>query len=270
MAASREPDVSAASSIQDRVNLRVYHSAGIHQWYPSDAALDRAETMALLKYQPAFAGRDVLDIGIGTGRTSRYLAPLARRYEGGDYSPQMVEYVLACLPHLSIRLTDMRDLSAFGGGTFDFVFASCNVIDAVSHGDRERTLSEVRRVLRPGGLFAFSSHNRRYFRALLGPPLQISRNPVTLAKNAAAYVRSLVNHARVGRLRRQDAEYALLNDAGHEYACLHYYIDGASQQRQLERLGFRLRDLFDASGRAVSAAGDHSASSSLLYVAERQ
>ena len=261
--------MTSNDTAQDLVNRRIYHAAGIHQWYRSDAPLDRAETMALLKYQAAFAGREVLDLGIGTGRTTPFLAPLAARYVGTDYSPPMVEYVRSHMPEIDVRLADMRDLSAFPSGSFDFAMASCNVIDAVSLEDRLRTLGEWHRVLRPHGIVMFSSHNRRYHRALAGPALARSRNPVTQLRHLQQYVRSVINHARVGRLRRVDGEYALLNDVGHDYAALHYYIDRDTQRRHLEQSGFLLRDVFAGFGGVVGNAGDDSASPSLLYVAER-
>jgi len=80
-------------------------------------------------YQPAFAGRGVLDLGVGTERTTRYLAPLARTNVCVDSSPPMVDDVHAHFPGISVYLADMRNLSAFGDGAFDFVFAACNLID---------------------------------------------------------------------------------------------------------------------------------------------
>lgn len=254
-------------SPQDRINRRVYHARGVHRSYQADG-LDLAETMALLTYQPAFAGRDVLDLGIGAGRTSRVLAPLARRYVGTDYSPVMIEHVRRRNPELTVELADMRDLSRFPAESFDFVLASCNVIDAVSHEDRLRTMAEVRRVLRPAGLFAFSSHNRNFHDARSGPRLRRVRNPGTQAAEIVRYVRSVLNHARTGRLREERAEYALLDDPGHDYALLHYYIDLDTQIRQLERAGFRARDVFDKRG-ARAADGTVAHSPSLLYVAMR-
>jgi len=138
---------------QDEVNRGVYMAKGVARQYFL-STLNRMEAIALIKYRNAFVDRDVLDLGVGGGRTSIYLAPLSRRYEGVDYSPVMVESVRARFAELSVRLGDMRDLSAFGDASFDFVFGSNNVIDAVSHEDRLRTLAEMRRVLRAEGSFA--------------------------------------------------------------------------------------------------------------------
>src|SRR3954469_158482 len=168
-------------SSQDVVNGRIYQAPNIHRWYPVDAGLDRAETMALLAHQPAFAGRDVLDIGVGTGRTTRYLAGVARTYVGVDSSAPMIHYLRQRAPTVDARVADMRDLSAFQDESFDFAFASANVVDAVDHSGRQRTWSELRRVLRRTGVLMFSSHNRRYRHALRGPWLERVRNPATQA-----------------------------------------------------------------------------------------
>jgi SAM-dependent methyltransferase len=258
------PDVRPSD--QDRVNRRIYHAPNIPAWYRS-ASLDTAEIMALLTWQPAFVGRRVLDMGVGSGRTTRFLAPLAGQYVCFDWSPPMVDHVRHHLPGIDIRLGDMRDLSPFADASFDFVFASCNLIDAVAHDDRLRVLAEVRRVLSRGGVFAFSSHNRRLRSALAGPRLHLARNPATQLMHAWRYVRSLVNHARVRKLRRIEAEYAVLNDPGHNYAALHYYIDRETQQRQLEGCGFQLQSVFDSGGRLLTGGDADTDSPSLLYVA---
>lgn len=260
--------VSTPASDQDRVNWRVYHAPGVARYYRS-RALDAAEMMALLAYQPAFAGRRVLDLGVGTGRTTAFLAPLASRYVALDFSPLMIDALRVRFPGVSALIGDMRDLAAFEDAGQDFVLASCNLIDAVGHDDRLRVFSEVRRVLRPGGLFMFSSHNRRFREALSGPILRFSRNPGTQAVHVLRYARSLVNHARVRHLRRVERDYAILNDPGHDYAALHYYVDRATARRQMADAGFRVLSEFDLSGRALGPGDDDRESSSLLYVTER-
>jgi SAM-dependent methyltransferase len=258
------------SATQDGINARVYHTEGVQAAYVNEHQLTIEETAALLKYQPAVAGRDVLDIGVGAGRTTRYLAPLAGRYEGIDYSPFMLRALQRAIPGQSVRLADMRDLSPFADKTFDFVMGSNNVIDAVSHDDRFRVLREVARVLRPGGVFMFSAHNRGCLTALRGPSLELHRNPVTQLRLCAHYLRACVNHARVGRYRRLLPEYALLNDRAHEYALLHYYIARDAQARQLDDHGLTLLDTFDRRGLALPAGATAPDCNSLLYVARRR
>jgi SAM-dependent methyltransferase len=252
---------------QDEVNRRVYHARGVHRSYQS-WTLTRAETLTLLKYQSAFANRDVLDLGAGTGRTSIYLAPLARRYEAIDYSPIMVEKMRSNFPEISVRLADLRDLP-FDDESFDVVFGPNNVLDAVSHDDRLRGLAEAHRVLRPGGLLIFSSHHRQYNKALSGPRMHWNRNPATQAMLVLRWIFQIVNHMRIGPLRKIEKEFALLNDEGHDYACLHYYIDKHNQLRQLTRAGFTTVEVLDCDGQRLNQTDEASHSPWLMYVARR-
>jgi ubiquinone/menaquinone biosynthesis C-methylase UbiE len=211
----------------------------------------------------------VLDIGVGAGRTTRYLAPVAHRYEAVDYSPVMVEYFRSAFPENSVNQADFRSLDLFADQSFDFVFAPDNVIDALSHDDRMRALGEAHRVLRVGGVLAFSCHNVRYEKAYEGPTLEWCRNPITLAHRVMTLLTMIKNHRRVGPLRKTTDEYALLNDVGQNFACLHYYASREAVQAQLERSGMRLLDVFDAEGSILPEGRDATSSPSLLYVAER-
>ncbi len=254
--------------LQDTVNSGVYFAPGIARAYQS-RVLDQPETMALLRYQQYFANRSVLDIGVGTGRTATFLAPLARRYVAIDYSAQMVEHVRRTQPGVEVHLADMRDLSHWDDASFDFVFATNNVFDAVAHADRLITLQGIRRLLTRDGLLVFSSHNRRSRDALSGPRLQYSRNVVTQALHVRTYLRRKLNHMRIGALRRFETDYALLNDIGHDYGLLHYYIDRDVQRRQLESEGFELLEVIDRDGHALGANDDDGANGHLVYVAKR-
>jgi SAM-dependent methyltransferase len=97
---------------QERVNRRVYWSPKVVQFY-TGVGLFVSETAALLRYQLAFVNRDILDLGIGPGRTTRLLAPIARRYVGVDYSEVMVNHMRKAMPEIDVRHANMRDLSEF-------------------------------------------------------------------------------------------------------------------------------------------------------------
>jgi SAM-dependent methyltransferase len=249
---------------QDEVNRSVYYSPGVYLYYLSKSIVP-VEQACFRKYRDRIEARAVRVGGGGAGRTARHLAPLARRYEAIDYSPVMVRYVRKNLPGVSIRQADFRDLRAFEDESFDFVLATANVIDALPHKGRLTALAEASRVLRPGGVLGFSCHNVNYREAFSGPHMKWSWNPVRLASSAAQYLLGAWNHRRVGPLRSVEAEYALLNDTGHFYSCLHYYASRATVGAQMGDAGLRLVDTFDRMGRALGDGEDDSASPWLFY-----
>jgi len=256
--------------IQDQLSRSVYHAKGVEVGYRDWGSVPIYEAKVLLKYQPDVVGRDILDLGVGTGRTTRYLAPLARRYEGIDFSPVMVDAAHRLMPSASVHLGDMRDLSVFPDASFDFVFGSNNVISAVGHADRLRVVAEVHRVLRAGGKFVFTCHNRGYSLAGAGPRLELHRNPVTSLRDLLRYVKRQINHARVRKFRRRTDEYDLFDDVGHDFSLLHYYIDRPHAQRQLEDAGFGVLDVLDPFGDSLAAGDLAEHAPFLLYVAEKR
>jgi SAM-dependent methyltransferase len=107
---------------------------------------------------------DMLDIGVGGGRTTMELARRCRRYVGADYAEPMVQ---ACrerfgelIAHHGLRF-DVVDARAmpYEDATFDVVLFSFNGIDLVGADARATALTECRRVLKPGGHLVYSSHN---------------------------------------------------------------------------------------------------------------
>lgn len=256
------------STTADIRNHRVYLTSGAIRHY-RQRTLTQVEALALLKYHHAFAGHDVLDLGVGTGRSSIYLAPLARRYEAIDYSPRMVAAMHATMPALSVRLGDMRDLSDFPDASFDFVFGPNNVIDAVGSEGRQRTLGEVARVLRHGGIFMFSSHNRDAANALSAPRLEWSLDPCTLLLHLIAWLRQLANHRRMIPLHEVHDDYALLDDYGHDFTLLHFYARQNYERKQLDTAGFETLDVLDRTGNPVSSEDHAPESPHLMYVARR-
>ena len=108
-------------------------------------------------------GQPILDIGIGGGPDGS----LATDVEFGlcrHRLPRRQVVRLARSRHPGVRIdrADARDLSRFADDTFALVVFSFNGIDGVAHADRGTVLSEMHRVLRSEGLFAYSTHNLDY------------------------------------------------------------------------------------------------------------
>jgi ubiquinone/menaquinone biosynthesis C-methylase UbiE len=105
----------------------------------------------------------ILDIGVGTGRTTPYLSQVAGEYVGIDYSEAMIARCREKFPGLRLIHADALDLSLFADGYFDAIVFSLNGIDSIyGENNRTRCLRECARTLKPGGVFILSSHNPRY------------------------------------------------------------------------------------------------------------
>jgi SAM-dependent methyltransferase len=119
-------------------------------------------------------GSDVLDLGVGTGRTTPALSAKARRYVGLDCAEAMVLAGREEHPGIDFRVGDAGDLADFDDDAFDVVVFSFNGLDYLHPvADRRRCLDECRRVLRPHGVLIVSTHHSR----MLLPPLPARGGP---------------------------------------------------------------------------------------------
>jgi SAM-dependent methyltransferase len=141
-------------------NLEIYSAPEIVRVYAARAGLHPAEELAFGRYAaPASA---ILDIGVGGGRTTPYLAARASSYVGIDYSSGMVEACRERFPGLSFLCETACDLGRFPDGSFDLaVFSFNGLANIPSDRERRRALGEISRVLKRGGRFVFSLPHAR-------------------------------------------------------------------------------------------------------------
>lgn len=241
------------ASLEDanRVNLATYSDAGLLGWYDRQDGLLAPERVILERLRPELANRRLLDIGVGGGRTTRYLLEISRNYTGIDYAPQFVSLVRRKFSIDSVFHCDARDMRRFPDHAFDFALFSFNGLDYVDHEGRLAALGEVRRVLAPGGAFVFSTHNRSW--SNVGKlPWQLSPRwrPGFVRDCLTAFLHT-GRRRRMKRLEQRTPEYAILNDLAHDYSLLHYHIAIPDQIRQLAALGFDGTEAYNMSGAAV-------------------
>jgi SAM-dependent methyltransferase len=253
---------------QESVNRATYELPRVVNLYRS-GPIQKAELSILVRYKDAFWGKDVLDIGCGAGRTTAFLRSFDIDYTGVDYSERMVSQCLGRLPGANCSQCDARDMSRFGDGTFDFVLFSNNGLDSLTHEDRLTAIGEVNRVLRDGGVFVFSTHNRGYRHARQEPKLELSWDPSRQARALIRYVRRSYHRMKNRGLERFEEDYCILNDSSHLFRLVTYYISVPKQVDQLAGLGFQALDAYGRDGMPVPLDAEDDESSWIYYVARK-
>jgi SAM-dependent methyltransferase len=138
------------------------------------------------------SGKSVLDIGCGEGYGSNLLAEVASRVVGIDLSPQAIEHARTRYqqPNLNFEVADCRK-TGFPDAGFDLIVC----FEMIEHiEEHHQLLSEVKRLLRPGGCFVVSSPDKAVYSEAQG-----YQNPFHVKELYGGEFKSLLekNFARV-------------------------------------------------------------------------
>jgi len=219
----------------DDKNLGVYTDPAVVKHYARCSGLQPAERSIFERVAGELVDARLLDIGVGGGRTTLYLAPRVKRYIGLDYSPPMIAATRARFAARGYEFVvgDARALP-LSDGELDVVVFSHNGIDYVDHQDRLVVLAEVRRTLRQGGLFVFSTHNLErddlHFEA---PPGEALFQRVLHARK-----RACLRAHNPEREQLRSRPHAILNDGVFDFRAATYHIRRGAQLEQLAAAGF--------------------------------
>jgi SAM-dependent methyltransferase len=182
--AAMTADTDAPGDARHEKNRQRYEDQGFVAYWAEQTELLPVERLVFgRQLRP---GMDILDLGVGGGRTTPYLSELADKYVGLDYAEGMVAVCRQRFPDLTFHHADAADLSLFGDSSFDAVVFSLGGIDYLTPpAKRERCLAECHRVLRPGGVLIISRHNPRAIVRLPGRPGQVG-TPVSARRAVVA------------------------------------------------------------------------------------
>jgi SAM-dependent methyltransferase len=232
----------------------------VRRHYHAEGFTDAGEQAAVSALGQALQGAAVLDLGVGGGRTTAFLAAPARRYLGIDSSAGMVRLARGRRPGDDIRLGDARHLDGIEDGSYDIVVFSNNGIDAVGHDGRAAVLAEVARVLRPGGLLQFStfnvdgstSHQRPDFSELRRPtdrPAYLA--PLVFAKRLVDALVGRWHFRRSEPLSQAGEGWAVAPLRPHEYRFAVHFIRFGAAVGELEAHGFVVEAAWTPEGVAL-------------------
>ena len=144
------------------MNMKVLQTAErVSHRDPSDNYVFQRSLLAYLEAAKLISG-DVLEIGAGEGYGIEYLAPKAKTYHTLD------KHLVKIDPkHTNVTFQQMNipPLAGIEDNSFDYV-VSFQVIEHIQND--KKYVSEIHRVLRPGGKFILTTPNRH---------MSITRNP---------------------------------------------------------------------------------------------
>ncbi|MBA5778489.1 methyltransferase domain-containing protein [Stappia sp. F7233] len=252
------------------LNAQAFFSARVARQLAAER-LQPAEAVILIRYRDAYAGKSVLDLGVGSGRTTRYLLPFSRTYLGLDLSVEMLALAKDTFPAARFVKGDLRDIDRAIGEEeppFDFVLIAYNTIDVLSHADRLALIDAIRARLVPGGLFVFSTHNRAWHGSGRPPSFPTRHGFGDLPHYVWAVITTLRerrNHIRLASRQRQEADHAIVTGSLRRSGLV-YCIDEAAQRRQLREHGFEVLSVYDCNADPVESGKPAADSYNLHFV----
>ena len=165
-------------------------------WFLRNERKYRERDEALLRAVRPHAEMRLLEVGAARGDTALFLAPRVAEVVGVDAAFVAVEAARAAaaargLANVRFEQADARDLSAFGGGTFDAVLLA-DFVEHVEDDVLAPCLAEARRLLVPGGALALYTPNRDHWAERVKAAVPGLQQPDHIAVRPSAEVVRLV------------------------------------------------------------------------------
>jgi ubiquinone/menaquinone biosynthesis C-methylase UbiE len=247
-------------------NRHAYKKENVIKIYIGQPKLFKAEGILMEKYHEKLKNSVFLDIGVGGGRTTYFVAPVVNKYYGVDYSSNFVSHVSGKFEHNEntvIEFGDARDLHQFPNNHFDFILFSFNGIDCVSFEDRGKIVNECFRLLKPGGNLWFSFHNINAITKLYS--FQWPKNPLNWIKEWERTRKIKKFNGDISQYA--EADYCLLRDGAELFEAEVLYIKPSLQAHLLEQQGFSNIHFYNAqTGSELTGNLVNSANVDWIYV----
>lgn len=237
----------------DLLNRNTYDRDDVVSFYNEANTLLPAERAILSELKPEITDKKILDIGVGGGRTTPYLLDISDDYTAIDYSEEMAKLTAAKYPFARILQMDATNMAEFEDSSFDFAIFSYNGMDSVSHESRIKIINEVYRVLKPGGRFVFSSHNREFHNFNKLPWRWKVKWNLKFVIFILHCLYHLPKHYKMKKHEVFADDYAIVNDGDHRFSLLLYYVSIQKQIEQLSKIGFSNVIAHDMQGKPVTS-----------------
>ena len=233
----------------DSLNQNLYERSNIVKEYicKQKSELWLEEKTIFEKYEEHIRDKAVLDVGCGGGRTAIALSEMTPNYTGIDYSQEMIKACQKWHSPLNFLHGDASNMHMFDAESFDFILFAFNGIDSMSQEKRIKVLKEIYRVLKSGGIFAFSSHNLDNQKIVVAFNKYNTIRPRAIAQN----VLNVISYLKVRKYQVRTDTYEILSDPLAGFGHLTYYIRKQDQLQQLAEIGFQNIFILDRKAKFV-------------------
>jgi SAM-dependent methyltransferase len=110
--------------------------------------------------------RSLLDFGCGSGRVLRHWKSLENTsIHGTDQHPLLVEECRRTLPFVIVTSNGPKPPLGYPDNSFDLVYA-LSVFTHLNERQQDAWRDEIRRILKPGGIWLFTTHGEAYISRL--------------------------------------------------------------------------------------------------------
>lgn len=151
----------------ERNNLAFYDQQAV-QWWSETATIFPLSKLNPLRFEyfdrfiPNWQGLRVLDVGCGGGYTCEFLAQRGARVTGMDQSAACIEVAKSHAEEMGLTIdyhVGLGETLPLEDDSFDVVVC----VDVLEHVQSvAATVTEISRVMQPGGLFCFDTINRTW------------------------------------------------------------------------------------------------------------
>lgn len=202
------------------INKLIYRSKKFRESYDSDYLWPVEKIL----FDEIPKGSKIADLGVGAGRTTRYLLPKAAYYKCFDVSENYINKLKTKYIGVNAVVQDFKNKSFFSDTEeYDVVVISFNSLDYVEHSSRVALLRQISTVLSTGGRLIFSSHNYYYL------------NPKKSYSYLIQIYRAIVK-IFISSIKTNETEVKYIQDSGLKGTLITYYISVESQLKQIQNI----------------------------------